>query len=116
MDGGGVLYDKKDPARVASLLNAMITDHAMSDRVLELQDAALDRLMAKDFGGTLLRFVDQVLAAPRTPLPLVAYDFWRQYKLAEEYGELLHTRPSAFKALPFETEDTVLADLGDRGE
>lgn len=116
MDGGGVLYDKKDPARVAALMHAMITDHAMGDRILELQDAALDRLMAKDFSGTLLRFIEQTLAAPRKPMPPVAYDFWRQYKLAEEYGELLHTRPSAFRALPFESEDTVLADLGDRGE
>lgn len=114
MDGGGVLYDKKDPARVAALMHAMITDHAMGDRILELQDAALDRLMAKDFGGTLLRFVEETLAAPRKPMPPVAYDFWWYYKLAEEYGELLHTRPSAFKALPFESEDTVLADLGDR--
>ncbi|MEI6243897.1 MAG: glycosyltransferase family 4 protein [Acidobacteriota bacterium] len=116
MDGGGVLYDVKDPARVAALMHAMVSDHAMGDRILAAQDAALDRLLAKDFGGTLLRFVEQVLASPRKPLPPVAYDFWRQFKLAEELSELLHTRPSAFRALPVAPEESSVADLGHRRE
>jgi len=116
MDGGGVLYDVKDPARVAALMHAMVSDHAMGDRILAAQDAALDRLLAKDFGGTLLRFVEQVLASPRKPLPPVAYDFWRQFKLAEELSELLHTRPSAFRALPVSPEESSVADLGHRRE
>ena len=33
------------------------------------QDAALARLRAKDFDGTLLRYVDEVLKAPRKPAP-----------------------------------------------
>ncbi len=116
MDGGGVLYDVKDPARVAALMHAMVSDHAMSDRILVAQDAALDRLLAKDFSGTLLRFVDQVFAMPPKPLPPVAYDFWRQFKLAEELSELLHTRPSAFRALPVAPEEAAVADLGHRRE
>lgn len=116
MDGGGVLYDVKDPARVAALMHAMVSDHAMSDRILVAQDAALDRLLAKDFSGTLLRFVDQVFAMPSKPLPPVAYDFWRQFKLAEELSELLHTRPSAFRALPVAPEEAAVADLGHRRE
>jgi len=116
MDGGGVLYDVKDPARVAALMHAIVSDHALGDRILAAQDAALDRLLAKDFGGTLLRFVDQVFATPRKPLPPVAFDFWRQFKLAEELAELLHTRPSAFRALPVAPEESSVADLGHRRE
>ena len=33
--------------------------------IIASQDAALARLAASDFGGTLLRFVEQALAAPR---------------------------------------------------
>lgn len=116
MDGGGVLYTEKDPLRVAALMHAMISDLDLGDRILAAQDAALDRLMAKDFGGMVLRFVDQVLAGPRKPLPPVAYDFWRQFKLAEELTELLHLRPSAFRALPVAPEESVVADLGHRRE
>jgi len=116
MDGGGVLYDVKDPARVAALMHAMISDHARGDRILAAQDDALDRLLAKDFGGTLLRFVDQVFASPRKALPPVAHDFWRQFKLAEELAELLHTRPSAFRALPVAPEETAVAELEHRRE
>lgn len=114
MDGGGVLYDTKDPAHVAGLMHAMISDHALGDRVLEAQDGALDRLLARDFSGMLLRFIDQVMASPRKPLPPVAHDFWRQFKLAEELTELLHFRPSAFRALPVAPEETVVAELGHR--
>ena len=61
---------------------------AMADRVLEAQDGALARLLAKDFGGTLLRFVDRVLSTPRKPLPPVSYEFWRQFRLAEQAAGL----------------------------
>src|SRR6185295_15874525 len=62
MDGGGVLYDKKDPFDVARLMAALLDDADLEDAVIATQDAALDRLLARDFGGTLLRFVDQVRA------------------------------------------------------
>ena len=62
MDGGGVLYDTKDPFEVARVMAAILDDADLEDAVVATQDAALDRLLAKDFGGTLLRFVDQVRA------------------------------------------------------
>lgn len=114
MDGGGVLYTDKDPRRVAALLHAVVSDPALSDRVLDAQDAALDRLMARDFDGTLLRFVGQVLARPRTPMPAVAFDFWRQFQLAGELEEIRQYRPAAFQALPLEEDTGPVADLGHR--
>ena len=39
---------------------ALLDDADLEDAVIATQDAALDRLLARDFGGTLLRFVDQV--------------------------------------------------------
>jgi hypothetical protein len=63
------------------------------------QNEALARLRAKDFDGTLLRFVDQVLSAPRKA-PAVAWDFWDQFRMAEELHELQQYRPAIFRALP----------------
>ncbi len=64
------------------------------------QDEALGRLRAKDFDGTLLRFVEQVLKSPRKPAPPVAWDFWDQVRLAEELFELQQYRPAIFRGLP----------------
>jgi glycosyltransferase involved in cell wall biosynthesis len=114
MDGGGVLYAEKDPARVAALMESLTGDLALADDVLLAQDAALDRLRARDFDGSLLRFVDQALSGPRRGTPVVAYDFWRQFKLAEELEEIRQYRPAAFKALPIADEATKTADLGHR--
>lgn len=114
MDGGGVLYTDKDPRRVAALMHALAADHALADRVLEAQDAALDRLRARDFDGTLLRFVDGILSGPRRPMPDIAFDFWRQFALAETLEEIRQTRPAAFRALPPEDETAPVADLGHR--
>jgi L-malate glycosyltransferase len=113
MDGGGILYDTRDPRRVAALMDAILSDAGLEARVLLAQDEALDRLRAKDFGGLLVGFVEQVLAAPRRPPAAVAYDFWRQFKLAEELEEIRQTRPAAFQALPVAPEARgVVADLG----
>ena len=100
MDGAGVLYTDKDPMAVAALVNAVVDDHDLCERIIEGQDAALDRLEARDFDGTLLAFVDQLLATPRRPHPPVAFDFWDQIQLAEELEALKAYRPSAFLALP----------------
>jgi len=116
MDGGGVLYTEKDPIRVAALMHAIITDYTMTDGILAAQDQALDRLLAHDFSGTVLRFVDRVLSTPRKPLPPIAYDFWRQFKLAEELEELRQLRPSAFRSLPVAPEESAVADLSHRRE
>jgi len=114
LDGGGVLYTDKHPARVAALMQALTGDGALVDRVLIAQDAALDRLRARDFDATLLGYVDQALSAPRRPAPAVAYDFWRQFRLAEELEEIRQYRPAAFKALPPEGNAGPGADLGHR--
>ncbi len=112
MDGGGVLYHEKDPRRVAALMHGLVTDATLADQVLEAQDAALDRLKARDFDGTLLRFVRQVLDSPPRERPPVAFDFWRQFALAEELEQLREVRPAAFRALPLEEDAGPVADLG----
>ncbi len=105
MDGGGVLYDRKDPRHVASLINAVLTDSALEHEILAAQDAALARLRARDFGGTLLGFVDDVRASPRLPPCRVAADFWNQLERLERLEELHMFRPSAFRALRRRTDD-----------
>jgi glycosyltransferase involved in cell wall biosynthesis len=115
MDGGGVLYNTRDPRRVAALAHAVLADAGLEEQILAAQDAALQRLLARDFAGTLLRFVDRTLSSPRRPMPPVAYDFWRQFRLAEELEAIRQTRPAAFRALPLPPEaDAVVADLGHR--
>jgi L-malate glycosyltransferase len=100
LDGAGVLYRKKDPWHVAALTDALVADARLCDRVLAGQDAALERLLRRDFAGTLLRFVDQVLRTPARPRPEVAFDFWQQFELSEWLEELRIYRPAAFEALP----------------
>ena len=100
MDGAGVLYDDTDPMRVAALMDAILSDAALQDRIVDEQLAAVDRLRAQDFAGTLLGFVDQVLSRARAPHPAVAFDFWQQFDAAQELEELRLYRPSIYKALP----------------
>src|SRR4029079_3142479 len=54
MDGAGVLYTSKDPLHVAGLIKAVVDDQALAAKIIEGQDAALDRLEGKDFARTLL--------------------------------------------------------------
>jgi glycosyltransferase involved in cell wall biosynthesis len=115
MDGGGVLYETRDPRRVAAIVDGVISDSVVQETILERQDAALDRMLGKDFDGTLLHLVAEILAAPRRPLPSVAYDFWRQFKLAEELEAIRQERPAAFRALPFSSDAaSAVADVGHR--
>jgi glycosyltransferase involved in cell wall biosynthesis len=100
MDGGGLLVRTKDAMSVAALVNEVVTDPALQDRVLATQEAALDRLAARDFGATLLRFVAQVEQSPRMARPEVAADFWDQVALAQKLSEIRTFRPAAFMALP----------------
>ena len=102
MDGAGVLYDDKDPRYVASLIGAIVSDAELEDRIIDAQLAAVERLQSKDFRGTLLGFIDQILAAPRAPRPSVAFDFWQQFDDAQALEELRLYRPSIYKALPWE--------------
>ena len=64
------------------------------------QLAAVDRLRARDFAGTLLGLVDGILSGPRAPAPRVTFDFWHQFDAAEELEELRLDRPSIYKVLP----------------
>jgi glycosyltransferase involved in cell wall biosynthesis len=100
MDGEGVLFEDKDPRYVAALMDAILSDAMLQDAIVAGQLEAVDRLRARDFRGTLLRFVDQMLSAPRTGEPKVAFDFWHQFDAAEQLEEIRKFRPSAFKALP----------------
>ncbi len=99
MDGGGVLYENRDPWHVAALVDAVVSDRALAGRILAAQDAALGRLVAKDFAGTLLGFVDAVARSPRASRPRVTFDFWDQLRRYEELEELRMYRPAIYKGL-----------------
>ena len=100
MDGAGVLYEDQDPVYVAGLMDAILADTPLQDRIVSEQLEAVRRLRSMDFSGTLLRFVEGILDAPREGSPAVAFDFWQQFDAAEELEEIRLVRPSAFKALP----------------
>ncbi len=100
MDGGGVLYEEKDPIHVAALMDAILSDPDLQDRIVEGQLAAVDRLQSKDFAGTLLRFVDQILSAPRLGAPRVAFDFWHQFDETQALEELRLYRPACTRRCP----------------
>jgi glycosyltransferase involved in cell wall biosynthesis len=100
MDGGGVLYDTKDPLEIARLMDAVLDDSHVEAAVLQSQDAALQRLLARDFGGTLLRFVEQTLATPPRRAPDVPFDFWPQFEQFDRLEELRQFRPAVYRALP----------------
>ena len=100
MDGGGVLYENKDPLRVAEIMAAVLDDPRIADAVIASQDAALSRLRQKDFAGTLLRYVEQTAAREPRPAPPVAWDFWQQFDQLEKLEELRQFRPAVYRALP----------------
>ena len=100
MDGAGVLYHDKTPAHVAHLMDAILSNAAVRDRIIEGQLAAVDRLRSKDFAGTLLGFVNDILAKPRAPGPQVMADFWHQFDAEQELEEIRLVRPAAYHALP----------------
>ena len=100
MDGAGILYDDKNPEVVAALIDAVVSSPSLYDRILDEQDAALARLGARDFAGTLLRFVDQVRRAPRLAAWDVMWNFWQQFDMDERLEALRTDRPSIYQALP----------------
>jgi len=113
MDGGGVLYSRPEPRRVASILDQILSSRDLEDEILCRQDAALDRLIGRDFAGRIVQFVREVLVSPRTATPHVSPDFWQQFTLAEELESIRDSRPGAFRALPLSPRDRgVVADLG----
>ena len=112
LDGGGVLFDSRDPLDIAALMDAIRSDEAFEERILDAQDAALARLRSTDFAATTLEYVNGALAGPRKAPAPVSADFWRQYRLAEELEVIRDSRPSAFHALP--VEHALVADVGFR--
>jgi glycosyltransferase involved in cell wall biosynthesis len=100
MDGAGVLYETTDPFHIARLLDAVAGDSRLQEAVLASQDAALDRLRARDFGGTLLRFVDGLLKGPARQAPDLPADSWPGLDQFEWLEEMRQFRPALFKALP----------------
>ena len=100
MDGAGVLYDRKDPADVAALIDIVVEDTALAARVVAGQDAALDRLGRRDFAGCLLACVRRVVDGPRANPPKVTADFWQQVEEADRLEQLRVSRPSLYRALP----------------
>ena len=108
MDGAGVLYETKDPRHVAAIMDTVLSNPALEAEIVRGQDAALDRLLAQDFAGTLLGVVDQVTGSLRLPRAKVRWDFWQRFAEWERLEELRLYRPSAYKALPFAP--------GERGE
>ena len=83
---------------------AILSDAALEQAIVESQDAALDRLRRKDFAGTLLRYVRQILDRPARPAPEVAFDFWAQFDQFERLEELRQYRPALYRALPAATD------------
>jgi glycosyltransferase involved in cell wall biosynthesis len=104
MDGAGVLFEDRDPIQVAALMDEIISNADLQDQIVDGQLAAVARLQAKDFAGTLLGFVERILASPRAPAPHVAFDFWGQFDAAQELEELRMYRPAIYQALPAESE------------
>jgi glycosyltransferase involved in cell wall biosynthesis len=100
MDGAGVLYHDKDPMHVAGLMDAIVSNEALQDLIVDGQCEAVDRLQAKDFAGTLLGLVETILSNPRAAKPYVAFDFWQQFDAAQELEELRLYRPAIYQALP----------------
>jgi glycosyltransferase involved in cell wall biosynthesis len=100
MDGAGVLYDTKDPFEVARLIDAIVDQPDVAEAIVTAQDAALDRLLARDFPGTLLRFVEDLRRQGPRPAPPVTWDFWAQFEQRERLEELRLYRPAAYRALP----------------
>jgi glycosyltransferase involved in cell wall biosynthesis len=114
LNGGGVLYRTQDPVEIAGLVHAIASDPARERAILSAQDAALARLLSRDFGSAVLGLVDRVFALPAAPMPAIDPDFWRQFRLAEELDDIRETRPSAFQELPPERPSERTADVGHR--
>ena len=103
MDGAGVLYEHADPGEVAMLIDLVVSDADLQERILRTQDAALERMAARDLAGALLPMVARVQAGPRLAPHAVTSDFWQQFDTTERVAELRLMRPALFRALPTAT-------------
>jgi hypothetical protein len=92
-----VLFEDRDPIHVATLIDAIVSNADLQDRIVDGQLAAVDRLRSKDFAGTLLGFVDRLLTSPRRPAPHVAFDFWGPVRRRAGVGGAPMYRPLSFR-------------------
>jgi glycosyltransferase involved in cell wall biosynthesis len=99
LDGGGVLYDTTDSDEAAALMHRLLNDDTWLTQVLAAQDAAVTRMNSQDFAGTLMGFVNQVLASPRRPMPAVGVTRQDLAAMAA-LQEIRETRPLAYHRLP----------------
>jgi glycosyltransferase involved in cell wall biosynthesis len=99
MDGAGVLFDDREPARVAAMMDAVLSNVRLQDAIVDGQIEAVKRLRARDFESTLLAFVRQILSSPRSGVASVAAGFWDQFDRLDELEEIRKERPSAFHVL-----------------
>ena len=74
-----MLYNDKDPSVVAALIDAIVSNQALCETVVDAQDIALDRYLNHDFSATLMRFVNQILEAPPLPPWELRGDFWQKF-------------------------------------
>ena len=81
-------------------MDAVLSDVPLQDAIVDGQLEAVSRLRARDFEGTLLTFVNQILSSPRAGTASVAAGFWHQFDRLEELEEIRKDRPSALRALP----------------
>ena len=114
LDGGGIMYSSPDAAAVAAIIDRVVTSPDLEDEVVGRQDAALARLLGRDFDGLVVKYVRDALAMPRLPRPAVTADFWTQFKLADELETIRQSRPAAFRALPLAPDAGHVSDLSHR--
>ncbi len=61
MNGGGVLLKSKDLLSIAALIDSVIKDDKLRDRILESQRKALDKYRRDKIAPLLLNYIDQVI-------------------------------------------------------
>ena len=98
MDGAGVLFDDAAIRLTSRADRRRPGRPRLQDAIVESQDAALDRLRARDFGARSSVSWIGLLTAPRKPAPQVAWDFWDQFKLAEERSKSCGSTARPFTA------------------
>ena len=101
MDGAGVLFDDKDPLHVAALMDAILSDPALQDAIVEGQTRGGRAAAGEGLRRHAARLRRRILASPRAPAPRVAFDFWHQFDAARgARGAAAGTGRPLYKALP----------------
>ena len=81
-------------------MDQIVTDAGLQERIVGSQDAALERLESKDFGGTLLGFVRQIRTVAAAEHPPIAFDFWDQVEARGRTRRNQGVSAAAYQALP----------------